>query len=156
MKTAALAFAASLAFAGAAAAQEHDHAGHGDHAAHGAAAPAQEDHADHGEHGEHVHDAAHYTSAMHAEHRLRDTIAALQAGTPDYATMGPELAQAVRDQSAAMTPALAAMGELQSLENIGEPVPGAHQFQATFANGATSTWTIRIDGDNIIQGLMVQ
>ena len=93
---------------------------------------------------------------MHAEHRLRDTIAALQAGTPDYDTMGPELAQAVRDQSAAMTPALAAMGELQSLENIGEPVPGAHQFEATFANGATSTWTIRIDGENIIQGLMVQ
>lgn len=146
MKTAAIAFAASLAFAGAAQAQEHDHAAHAGHAAHGAAG-GQEDHA---------HDPAHYATAQHAEHRLRDTIAALQAGAPDYETMGPELAQAVRDQSAAMTPTLAAMGALQSLTHIGEPVPGAHQFEATFASGATSIWTIRIDGTDIIQGLMVQ
>lgn len=156
MKTAALAFAASLAVAGAAAAQEHDHP-HGDHGAHGAAPAAtpaaQEDHAGH---GEHAHDAAHFATARHAEHRLRDTIAAMQAGTLDYATMGPELAEAVRAQSATMQPTLASWGELQTLEHLGEPVAGAHQFGATFANGQFSVWTIRIDGEDKIQGLMVQ
>ena len=147
MKTAALAFAASLALTGAAMAQEHDHPGHGDHAGHGAAHGAQE---------EHAHDATHFATARHAEHRLRDTIAALQAGTPDYDGMGAELAQAVRDQSATMTPALAALGELQTLEHIGEPAPGAHQFRATFATGQTLTWNIAIDGEDKIQGLLVQ
>lgn len=153
MKTAALAFAASLALAGTAAAQEHDHAGHGDHAAHGAAAGAQEGHAGH---GDHAHDAAHFATAQHAEHRLRDTIAAMQAGTLDYATLGPELAEAVRSQSASMQPTLASWGDLQTLEYLGQPVEGAHQFGATFANGQSSVWTIRIDGEDIIQGLMVQ
>lgn len=153
MKTAALAFAASLAIAGAVSAQEHDHATHGDHAAHGASADAQEDHAGH---GDHAHDAAHFATAQHAEHRLRDTIAALQAGTVDYDTMGPELAEAVRAQAASMQPTLASWGDLQTLEHLGQPVEGAHQFGATFTNGQTSVWTIRIDETDIIQGLMVQ
>jgi len=91
-----------------------------------------------------------------AEHVLRDTIAALQAGTPDYDSMVPELADAVRAQSAAMTPALASLGELQTLEHIGEPAQGAHQFRATFASGQALTWSISINGENKIQGLLIQ
>lgn len=153
MKRALLILAAALAFgsAGAAAAQDHDHGDHGQHADHGQPTAGHTE-----EHGEHAHDAAHYTSARHAEHVLRDTIAALQAGTPDYDSMVPELADAVRTQSAAITPALAALGELQTLDNIGEPQPGAHQFRATFANGQATTWTISINGDNKIQGLLIQ
>lgn len=153
MKPALLILAAALAFgtAGAASAQEHDHNAHGEHANHGQAA------AGHGEdHADHAHDAAHFTSARHAEHVLRETIADLQAGTPDYDSMIPELADAVRTQEAAMTPALAALGELQTLENIGEPQPGAHQFRATFANGQALTWSISINGENKIQGLLIQ
>lgn len=150
MKTAVLALAATLVLAPAAAAQEHDHGDHGDH--HGQAEPAG--HA-HGDHGDHAHDAAHYQSAMHAEHVLRDTIVAMQAGTPDYDRMVPELAEAVRAQSEQMTPALAGLGEIQSIAHQGEPVPGAHDFLVTFAGGAT-TWTISIDGENRISGLRVR
>lgn len=148
MKHALLILAAALAFgtAGAAAAQEHDHAGHGDHANHGQAAG----------HEEHAHDAAHFATARHAEHRLTDTIAALQAGTPDYDGMVPELAEAVRTQSAAMTPALQALGPLQTLEHIGEPQPGVHQFRATFENGQVTTWSIVINGEDKIAGLLIQ
>jgi len=166
MKRALLVLAAALAFgtAGAAAAQEHDHAAHGDHASpgqdhagHGDHAASTQDHAGHAEgHGEEAHDAAHFTSERHAEHVLRDTIAALQAGTPDYDSMVPELADAVRAQSAAMTPALASLGELQTLEHIGEPAQGAHQFRATFASGQALTWSISINGENKIQGLLIQ
>lgn len=147
MKFAAFAFAAALAVAPAAAAQEHDHGDHGDHAAHGQGG--------HAGHGDHAHDAAHYASAMHAEHVLRDTIVALQAGAPDYDRMVPELAEAVRAQSDQMTPALAGLGEIQSIEHQAEPQPGAHEFLVTFAGGPT-TWTIAVDGDNRIAGLFVR
>lgn len=148
MKSAAFAFAALLAVAPAAAAQEHDHGQH-DHA-HGAQAGGY----DHGDgHGDHVHDAAHYQSAMHAEHVLRDTITAMQAGTPDYDAMSPELAEAVRGQADALGQVLAGLGELQSLEHQGEPQPGTHQFLVTFAGGQT-TWFIAINGENRIEGLL--
>jgi len=140
MKIALLALAAALAFGTAAAAQEHDHAAHG-------AAGAQE---------EHAHDAAHFASERHAEHRLRDTIAGLQAGTPDYDGMVPELAEAVRAQAAAVTPALQSLGALETLEHIGEPAEGAHQFRATFANGQATTWSIAINAEDKIQGLLIQ
>jgi len=150
MKHALLILAAALAFgtAGAASAQDHDHSGHANHGQ--AVASHGEDHA------EHAHDAAHFVSARHAEHTLRHTISSLQAGTPDYDGMVTELADAVRTQSAAMTPALAALGELQTLENIGEPQPGVHQFRAAFANGQALTWSISINGENKIQGLLIQ
>lgn len=152
MKSAILAFAATLALAPAAAAQEHDHhgAGHGDH---GAQAPVPAAHGE--EHAEHAHDAAHYASAMHAEHTLRETIAGLQAGTPDYDRMVPELAEAVRAQAAVMGPQLAGLGEIQTVEHQAEPQPGAHQFLVTFAGGPT-TWTIAVNAENKIAGLFVR
>ena len=137
MKTAFLILAAALAFGTAAAAQDHGH--------------------DHGAgHEEHAHDAAHFATAQHAEHRLTDTIAALQAGTPDYDGMVPELAEAVRTQSAAMTPALQSLGALQTLEHIGEPQPGVHQFRVAFASGQVTTWSIAINGEDKIAGLLIQ
>lgn len=136
MRNAFLILAAALAFGTAAAAQ--------DHANHNA---GQE---------EHAHDPAHFATARHAEHRLRDTIAELQAGTPDYDAMVPELAEAVRTQSAAMTPALQALGALESLEHIAEPQAGVHQFRATFASGDITTWTISINAEDKIQGLLIQ
>ncbi len=145
MKTAALAFAASLALAGAASAQEHDHAGHGDHGGHGASHGAQE---------EHAHDAAHFATARHAEHRLRDTIVALQAGTPDYDSMTPTLADAVRGAPEA-TAFLQAAGEIQTIEHSAEPRPGTHQFNVVFANGAQTTWTISVNAEDKIQGLLL-
>ncbi|WP_296819775.1 hypothetical protein [Brevundimonas sp.] len=144
MKIAAAAFVASLALCGPAAAQEHDHAGHGAHGSHGAA----------GQEG-HAHDAAHFATARHAEHRLRDTIVAMQAGTLNYDTLTPDLAAAVRgapDAAAFLRDA----GEIQTLEHSGEPGPGAHQFNVVFANGVETTWTISINAEDKIQGLLLQ
>lgn len=145
MKTIASAFAlaAALALATAATAQEHDHAGHGEHAQHDAG------------HGEHAHDAAHFATARHAEHRLRDAIVAFQAGTPDYDGMTADLADAVRGAPEAMT-YLQGAGAIQALEHTGEPQPGVHTFRVTFANGDQTAWTIAVNGEDKIQGLLLQ
>jgi len=138
MKIAIAALAAAVLIAPAALAQEHDHGAH------------------HGEdHAEHAHDAAHYASARHAEHTLRDTIAALQAGEPNYDRMVPELAEAVRQQSAAMGPQMAAMGAVMAIEHQAEVQPGVHQFQVTFEN-AQNTWFISVNAEDKIQGLLIQ
>ena len=138
MKIAIAALAAAALIAPAAIAQEHDHGAH------------------HGDgHAEHAHDAAHFASAQHAEHTLRDTIAAIQAGAPNYDRMIPELADAVRQQEAAMGPQLAGLGAVTAIAHQAEVQPGAHHFLVTFENGQ-SNWLISVNAEDKIQGLMVQ
>src|SRR5690606_5303786 len=103
----------------------------------------------------HEHDAAHFASARHAEHTLRDTIAAIQAGEPNYDRMVPQLAEAVRQQSAAMGSQMAALGAVTAIEHQAEPQAGAHQFLVTFENGQ-STWLISVNAEDKIQGLFVR
>jgi hypothetical protein len=120
--------AMSLALVPAAAAAQDNHAGHGDHAAHAEAQVSAE------------------------ETMLRATIAAMQAGTPNYDDMGPELAEAVRAGEASITPMIQAYGALQTLEHQGE-VQGAQHFRATFDNAATD-WFIALGDDGKIAGLV--
>ena len=91
-------------------------------------------------------------SAEHAEHVLRQTIAELQAGTPDYDAMVPELAEAVRAQEAGVTQMLQGYGALQSVQHGGEQAP-AHMFQVQFENAATQ-WVIVLGADDTIHGLV--
>ena len=91
-------------------------------------------------------------SAEHAEHILRQTIAQLQAGTPDYDAMVPELAEAVRAQEAGVTRMLQGYGALQSVEHGGEQAP-AHMFRVQFENAATE-WVIVLGADDTIHGLV--
>ena len=121
-------FAAALAIVPAAAAAQDNHAGHGDHAAHAAAEVSAE------------------------ETMLRTTIAALQAGTPNYDDMGPELAEAVRAGEASITPMIRGFGALQTLEHQGE-VQGAQHYRAVFENAATD-WFIALNDDGKIAGLV--
>ena len=90
-------------------------------------------------------------SAEHAEHVLRETIAQLQAGTPDYDAMVPELAEAVRAQEAGVTQMLQGYGAVQSIAHSGEQTP-AHMFRVTFENAATQ-WVIALGADDTIHGL---
>ena len=121
-------FAATLALVPAAALAQDNHAGHGDHAAHAQAEVSAE------------------------ETMLRTTIAAMQAGTPNYDDMAAELADAVRAGEASITPMIQAFGALQTLEHQGE-VQGAQHYRATFENAATD-WFIALNDDGKIAGLV--
>ena len=112
-----------------------------------AAALAQDNHAGHGDH------AAHAQAEVSAEEAmLRTTIAAMQAGTPNYDDMAAELADAVRAGEASITPMIQAFGALQTLDHQGE-VQGAQHYRATFENAETD-WFIALGDDGKIAGLV--
>lgn len=121
-------FAAAIALVPAAALAQDNHAGHGDHAAHAQAEVSAE------------------------EAMLRTTIAAMQAGTPNYDDMAAELADAVRAGEASITPMIQAFGALQTLDHQGE-VQGAQHYRATFENAETD-WFIALGDDGKIAGLV--
>ena len=121
-------FAAAIALVPAAAMAQDNHAGHGDHAAHAEAEVSAE------------------------EAMLRTTIAAMQAGTPNYDDMAAELADAVRAGEASITPMIQAFGALQTLDHQGE-VQGAQHYRATFENAETD-WFIALGDDGKIAGLV--
>ncbi len=83
---------------------------------------------------------------------LTSTIAGMQAGKPDYGSMVPQLADAVRQQEAAITPALQQLGEVKTIAYDGV-VQGALKFKVAFANGET-TWIIALGPDGKIAGLV--
>ena len=109
-----------------------------------AAAVAQDTHGDH---------AAHAQAEVSAEEAmLRTTIAAMQAGTPNYDDMATELADAVRAGEASITPMIQGFGALQTLEHQGE-VQGAQHYRAVFDNAQTD-WFIALGDDGKIAGLV--
>jgi uncharacterized protein len=83
------------------------------------------------------------SGSQHAtEPALRAIIAQLRAGNPDYATLEPQLAQAIRPQAAASRALLERLGSLERIEFIGTQ-NGADLYRGTFANGAT-IWAIKL------------
>lgn len=86
------------------------------------------------------------------ETMLRATIAAMQAGAPNYDAMVPELADAVRAGEASITPMIQGFGALQAVEHQGE-IQGAQHFRVTFENAATD-WFIALDDTGKIAGLV--
>ena len=121
-------FAAALAVVPAAALAQDPHAGHGDHAAHAQAEVSAE------------------------EAMLRTTIAAMQAGTPNYDDMAAELADAVRAGEASITPMIQGFGAVRTFEHQGE-VQGAQHYRVTFENAETD-WFIALGDDGKIAGLV--
>ncbi|MFN3537380.1 MAG: hypothetical protein ACK4Y4_08050 [Brevundimonas sp.] len=115
-----------------------------------AAALAQDPHAGHAGHGDH---AAHAQAQVSAEETmLRTTIAALQAGTPNYDDMVSELSDAVRAGEASFIPMIRAFGAIQTLDHQGE-VQGAQHYRVTFENAETD-WFIALGDDGKIAGLV--
>src|SRR5262249_61859222 len=71
---------------------------------------------------------------------LREIIAQLRAGNPDYANLEPQLEQAIRQQMPNIRALLDQLGPLQRLEFIGTQ-NGLDLYRGVFANGAM-TWAI--------------
>lgn len=87
-----------------------------------------------------------------AEAMLRTTIAAMQAGTPNYGDMTESLAGKVREQSAAITPLIQSFGKMQSLAHVGAE-NGAELFLVGFDNQITQ-WIIGQNGEGKIVALL--
>ena len=75
-----------------------------------------------------------------AEAMLRTTIAAFQAGTPNYSDMTADLADKVRQQAPSITPIFAQLGALGDIAHVGAE-DGAELFMVGFANAPTQ-WII--------------
>ena len=75
-----------------------------------------------------------------AETMLKRTISAMQAGTPNYADMSPDLGGKVRAQATTVTPVVQGFGALQSVKHVGHQ-SGAELFDVVFAQQATQ-WVI--------------
>lgn len=87
-----------------------------------------------------------------AEAMLRKTIAAMQAGSPNYGDMSESLAGKVREQSSAITPLIQSFGSLQSLAHVGAE-NGAELFLVGFQNQITQ-WIIAQDTQGKIVALL--
>ena len=87
-----------------------------------------------------------------AEAMLRTTIAAMQAGAPNYGDMTESLAGKVREQSAAITPLIQSFGKMQSLAHVGVE-NGAELFLVGFDNQITQ-WIIARDAQGKIVALL--
>ena len=142
MKSISLAAAAALALSGAALAQTAP-ADHGAHQAHGAATTQAEARA-----------PASPADVEKAKAALVSLIGQLQAGTPDYTKMAPHLAEAIKAQQPALTPALAPYGKVESASHVGS-ADGLEKFEVKFEK-ATATWSIALNTEGQISGLGVQ
>lgn len=90
--------------------------------------------------------------AAAAEAMLRTTIAAMQAGSPNYADMSDDLASKVREQSSAITPLIQSFGPLKDLAHVGVE-NGAELFLVHFDNQATQ-WIIAQNAQGKIVALL--
>jgi hypothetical protein len=69
------------------------------------------------------------------EAALKASVAGLASGSPDYAAMSPEFAEATRQQLPQLHGLMDRLGELRSLKFVG-PAMGGDAYEVTFANGA--------------------
>jgi CubicO group peptidase (beta-lactamase class C family) len=76
------------------------------------------------------------TAAPGSEAALRKMIEGVQAGRPDYASMSPGLADAVRAQLDGQQSALKKLGALQSITFTGVGPAGPDIYRAKFENGS--------------------
>jgi hypothetical protein len=91
-------------------------------------------------------------TSVRAEAVLRAQIAAMQAGAPDYNAMTPGLADAVREQEAAVTPLIQGFGALRGIAYAGSE-NGADLFAVMFEKAATQ-WVIGLNADGKIGAML--
>lgn len=85
---------------------------------------------------------------------LTQTIADFQAGAPNFDSMEPDLASAVKAQSASLN-GLKSLGPPETFERIGDGV-APYEYKVTFEAGAALTWSITLSPSGKIAGLWVQ
>lgn len=87
-----------------------------------------------------------------SEETLRTIIAELQAGELDYSRLTDDIAAAVREQEAAVTPLIQSLGALVSVDFTGSR-NGIDLFDIIFANAATQ-WMIGVNPEGKVSALM--
>lgn len=87
-----------------------------------------------------------------AEAMLKTTIAAMQAGAPNYDDMTPDLAEQVRGQSAQVLPIFQQLGALQGATHVGTQ-DEAELFAVIFANAPTQ-WIIALNPEGKMVALL--
>ena len=87
-----------------------------------------------------------------AETALKATIAAMQAGAPNYDDMTPDLAAKVREQTAMVTPLIHGFGALNGVSHVATQ-DGAELFLVMFANAPTQ-WIIGLTPEGKINALL--
>ncbi|MDQ7813898.1 MAG: hypothetical protein RDU12_14425, partial [Brevundimonas sp.] len=87
-----------------------------------------------------------------SEETLRTIIAEIQAGELDYSRMTDDLAAAVREQEAVVTPMIQGLGALVSVDFTGSR-NGIDLFDIIFANAATQ-WMIGVNPEGKVSALM--
>ena len=86
------------------------------------------------------------------ETALRHIIPTIASGMPDFGSMGPGLANAVRQQSAAVAVQFQKFGALQSVAFKAAGPNGADIYEVTFEHAKTD-WSISLSPDGKIAGL---
>lgn len=87
-----------------------------------------------------------------AEATLRTTITAIQAGTPNYEIMVPELIAAIKNVPD-VSGQLAALGPVTAVAATSSADP--FTYDVTFQNGAVLKWTLSFNDAGMIDGLTV-
>ena len=86
-----------------------------------------------------------------AETALKATIAAFQAGAPNYDAMTPDVAAKMREQAATVVPVVRGFGALNGLSHVGTQ-NGAELFLVMFANAPTQ-WILGLTPEGKIDAL---
>lgn len=87
-----------------------------------------------------------------AETALKTTIVAMQAGTPNYGDMTPDLAEKVRGLAPNLAPIFQQLGAVQTVAHL-RTQDGAELFDVAFANARTE-WVIAQNADGKIVALL--
>ncbi len=91
-----------------------------------------------------------------AEAKLRQTVTDIQNGRPDYESMTPALAEAVRATQPSITPQLASLGLPTTFTRVGAG-ENPWIWDVAFEKGMTLTWTISLaPGGQTLTGLFVK
>lgn len=88
------------------------------------------------------------TKVAATEAMLKTTVAAMQAGAPNYSDMTPDLAEKVRAQAANLLPVFQQLGALQTITYLGTE-DGAELFAVVFANAPTQ-WIMALNDEGKI------
>ncbi|ATQ43695.1 hypothetical protein [Caulobacter mirabilis] len=97
--------------------------------------------------------AAAAPTTAQAEALLKKTIADIQAGKPDYASMSEGLVTAMKEQAGA-TEQLKALGPVKTLTRVGTG-ENPWTWTVAFEAGVSLNWILAIGSDGKIAGLQV-
>ena len=95
------------------------------------------------------------STAAKEEAALLALIAGIQSNNPDYNTLAPHLAAALRGQLAAMNARMGPRGPVEGVDLLGDGPDGVERFKVRYAR-ESSEWGLSLGPDGKINGLTVK